>query len=61
MPGGADYLVELRGFEPLTSAIRAHACWRRPPLPRPHTAEGAPVDPALEVSFSIEPLLPPRS
>jgi hypothetical protein len=23
MPRGADYLVELRGFEPLTSAVEA--------------------------------------
>jgi hypothetical protein len=25
MPGRADYLVELRGFEPLTSAVQALA------------------------------------
>jgi hypothetical protein len=29
----ADYLVELRGFEPLTSAVRAPTRFTAPPLP----------------------------
>ena len=29
MPIGADFLVELRGFEPLTSAVEARAAGRR--------------------------------
>jgi hypothetical protein len=34
MPGRADFLMELRDFEPLTSAVRgAHAALTAPPLP----------------------------
>jgi hypothetical protein len=29
----ADFLVELRGLEPLTSAVQAPACFTAPPLP----------------------------
>ena len=29
----ADFLVELRGFEPLTSAVQAPARFTAPPLP----------------------------
>jgi hypothetical protein len=33
MPVGAYFLVELRGFEPLTSAVQARARFTVPPLP----------------------------
>jgi hypothetical protein len=46
MPGRADYLVELRGFEPLTSAVEARG--GAPPLPRFNIAQGAPLDPVLD-------------
>jgi hypothetical protein len=29
----ADFVVERRGFEPLTSAVQAPACFTAPPLP----------------------------
>jgi hypothetical protein len=40
-----DLLVELRGFEPLTSVVQAPARFTAPPLPRAGTAEGALLDP----------------
>jgi hypothetical protein len=44
----ADFVVELRGFEPLTSSVPAHPrALRRPPLPR-STLPSAPLDPALK-------------
>jgi class 3 adenylate cyclase len=36
-----ELIVELRGFEPLTSAVRAFARVTASPLPRVNTAEGA--------------------
>jgi hypothetical protein len=39
MPVRGDCLVELRGFEPLTSAVEGRAA-KAPQLPRLNTAEG---------------------
>ena len=44
----ADFLVELRGFEPPTSEVEGPCVVTTPPLPRADTAEGAPLDPALD-------------
>ena len=41
-----DFLVELRGFEPLTSVVHSPARFTAPPLPRASTAEGALLDPS---------------
>jgi hypothetical protein len=40
----ADFLVELRGFEPLTTAEQAHARGDSAAVSRADTAEGAPLD-----------------
>ena len=44
----ADFLVELRGFKPLTSTAQAPVRGDGVAASRANTAEGAPLDPTLD-------------